>query len=73
MTYYGAPGGNWNCLNADVIHYDFDASGGETIMLNNEHREEIPINAKLGYYKSPKGTYLCYKLQTREESSSGKS
>ena len=56
-----------------VIHYDFDASGGETIMLNNEHREEIPINAKLGYYKSPKGTYLCYKLRTREESSSGKS
>ena len=39
-----------------VIHYDFDANGRETIMLNNEHREEIPINAKLGYYKSPKGT-----------------
>ena len=44
-----------------VIHYDFDASGGETIMLNNEHREEIPINAKLGYYKSPKGTYSVWK------------
>ena len=39
-----------------VIHYDFDANGRETIMLNNEHREEIPINAKLGYYKYPNGT-----------------
>jgi len=56
------PGGNYN----------FDASGlpklrhspGETTMLKNEHREEIPIKAKnnirtrknLGHYKSPKGT-----------------
>ena len=44
-----------------VIHYDFDASGGETIMLKNEHGEETPINAKLGHYKSPKGTYSVWK------------
>jgi hypothetical protein len=59
-----------------VIHYDFDASGipklrhspGETIMLKNEHGEEIPIKAKnifqtrknLGHYKSPKGTSVTH-------------
>jgi hypothetical protein len=59
-----------------VIHYDFDASGlpklrhspGETIMLKNEHGEEIKIKAKniyqtrknLGHYKSPKGTCITH-------------
>ena len=59
-----------------VIHYDFDDSGlprlrhspGETIMLKNEHGEEIPIRAKnifqtrknLGHYKSPDGTCVTH-------------
>ena len=59
-----------------VIHYDFDDSGlprlrhspGETIMLKNEHGEEIPIRAKnifqtrknLGHYKSPDGTGVTH-------------